>query len=287
MSGEGEDGRTYVDEEGHETKADPETQYKAREEESLDAATTHEVVRREAQKELDRSPSALAWSGLAAGLAMGFSLLTEAVLRSHLPDASWRPLVAKLGYPVGFLIVILGSQQLFTENTLEPMVPLLNKPTMERFVKMLRLWGIVLLANVVGTLLFALYAARTSAFDEELKAAFLAIGLEALEPSPGTIFLKAIVAGMIIALMVWMLPAAKTAQIWVIAILAWLVGAASLSHVIVGSVETGYLMFRGAASVGAYLGHFLLPTLIGNTIGGVVLVALINHNQDAADGSDG
>ncbi|NUQ21258.1 MAG: formate/nitrite transporter family protein [Gemmatimonadaceae bacterium] len=274
---------TFVDEKGHETSADPETQFKAKEEESLDAATTHEVVRREAQKELDRSASALAWSGLAAGLAMGFSLVTEGVLRAHLPDAPWRMLVTKLGYAVGFLIVILGSQQLFTENTLEPMVPLLNKPTRDRFTKMLRLWGIVFLANVVGTLLFALFAAKTSAFDEELKAAFLAIGLEALEPTPGTIFLKAIVAGMIIALMVWMLPAAKTAHVWVIGLLAWLVGAASLSHVVVGSVETGYLMWRGAASVGEYLGHFLLPTLVGNTIGGVLLVAVINHNQVASD----
>ena len=274
---------TFVDEKGHETSADPETQFKAKEEETLDAAATHEVVRREAQKELDRSVSALAWSGLAAGLAMGFSLVTEGVLRSHLPDAPWRMLVTKLGYAVGFLIVILGSQQLFTENTLEPMVPLLNKPTRDRFTKMLRLWGIVFLANVVGTLLFALFAAKTSAFDEELKAAFLAIGLEALEPTPGTIFLKAIVAGMIIALMVWMLPAAKTAHVWVIGLLAWLVGAASLSHVVVGSVETGYLMWRGAASVGEYLGHFLLPTLVGNTIGGVLLVAVINHNQVASD----
>ncbi|HEX2781555.1 MAG TPA: formate/nitrite transporter family protein [Gemmatimonadaceae bacterium] len=282
MSARKSDAPTHLDEEGHETWADAETQYKAREEESLDAATTHEVVRREAQKELDRSPAALAWSGLAAGLAMGFTLVTEGVLRAHLPDAEWRPLVTKLGYAVGFLIVILGSQQLYTENTLEPVVPLLNKPTRERFTKMLRLWGIVFLANVVGTLLFSLYAARTSAFDEKLKAAFLAIGLEALEPSPGTIFLKAIAAGMIIALMVWMLPAAKTAHIWVIGVMAWLVGAASLSHVIVGSVETSYLMWRGAASVGEYLGHFMLPTLLGNTIGGVALVALINHKQVTA-----
>ena len=275
----------YVDEKGHETAADPETQEKAKEEESLDAAATHEVVRREAQKELDRSASALAWSGLAAGLAMGFSMVAEGVLRSHLPDAPWRPLVAKLGYPVGFLIVILGSQQLYTENTLEPMVPLLNKPTMERFTKLLRLWGIVLLTNIVGTLLFALYAAKTSAFDERLKSAFLDIGLEAIEPTAGTIFLKAIVAGMIIALMVWMLPATKSAHVWVITVMAWLVGAASLAHVIVGSVETGYLMWQGAASVGTYLGHFLLPTLVGNTLGGVVLVALINHQQVASDGS--
>lgn len=269
----------HRDDKGNETPADPETQEKAKEEESFDAATTHEVVRREAVKELERSVSALAWSGLAAGLAMGFSLVAEGVFRSHLPDAEWRPLIAKLGYPVGFLIVILGSQQLYTENTLEPMVPLFSKPTRDRFRKVLRLWTVVFLANVVGTLLFSLMMAKTSVFDEKLKSAFLAIGLEAIEPSPGTIFLKAIFAGMLIALLVWMLPAAKTAHIWVIVIMTWLVGAASLAHIIVGSVETSYLMWTGAASVGTYLGHFMLPAFLGNTLGGVGLVALVNHMQ--------
>ena len=283
MSGEGEQSGQYRDEKGKSTPADPETQQKAKEEETLDAAATHEVVRREAQKELDRSPSALAWSGLAAGLGMGFSMLAEGVLRSALPDQPWRPLIAKLGYSVGFLIVILGSQQLFTENTLEPMVPLLHDRTREQLTKVLRLWGIVFVTNIVGTLAFSLFAANTSAFDEKLKSAFLAMALEAIEPAAGTIFLKAIVAGMIIALMVWMLPAAKTAHVWIIILMTWLIGAAGLAHVIAGSVETSYLVWTGAASVGTYLGHFLLPTLLGNTLGGVVLVALINHAQVAAD----
>lgn len=283
MSTDGAKAAEYIDDKGKPTPADPETQQKAKEEESLDAAATHEVVRREAQKELDRSPAALAWSGLAAGLGMGFSMVAEGVLRAALPDEPWRPLIAKIGYSVGFLIVILGSQQLFTENTLEPMVPLLHDRTREQLNKVLRLWGIVFLTNIVGTLAFSLFSAKTSAFSDQLKAAFLAMGLEAVEPSPGTIFLKAIVAGMIIALMVWMLPAARTAHVWIIILLTWLIGAASLAHVIAGSVETSYLVWQGAASVGTYLGHFLLPTLLGNTIGGVVLVALINHQQVAAD----
>ena len=281
--GSGKEQGKYRDDEGRQTTADPETQEKAKEEETLNAAATHEVVRIEAEKELERAGSALAWSGLAAGLAMGFSFVTEAVLRSHLPDADWRPLIAKLGYPVGFLIVILGSQQLYTENTLEPMVPLLHERTSEQLKKVFRLWGIVFLANIIGTLAFSLFAAKTSAFDENLKAAFLAMALESIEPTAGTIFLKAIVAGMIIALLVWMLPAAKTAHIWIIILLTWLIGAAKLSHVIAGSVETSYLLWDGAASVGTYLWRFLLPALLGNTLGGVVLVALINHAQVAAD----
>ena len=84
-----------------------------------------DAVHQEGVDELQRRPLALMWSGLAAGLSMGFSLIAEGLLRAHLPETEWRPLVSKLGYPVGFIIVVLGRQQLFTENTLTPILPLL------------------------------------------------------------------------------------------------------------------------------------------------------------------
>ena len=87
---------------------------------------------------------------------MGFSFLVEGLLHSHLPDAPWRPLVATFGYSVGFVIVILGSQQLFTENTLMPIVPLLSHRTKARFLNVLRLWTAVFLTNMAGAFLFAL-----------------------------------------------------------------------------------------------------------------------------------
>src|SRR5919112_2696053 len=116
---------------GHGPELEEQEKKKADEEESLNANITYEVIRREGEQELGRSPQALAWSGLAAGLSMGFILVAEGLLRSHLPEASWRPLVAKLGYSVGFLIVILGSQQLYTENTLTPIVPLMARKSGE------------------------------------------------------------------------------------------------------------------------------------------------------------
>ncbi len=94
------------------------------------AAVVYETVREEGEFELQRTVSGLAWSGLAAGLSMGFSLVAEGLLRHHLPDAPWRPLVSKLGYSAGFLIVILGRQQLFTENTLTVILPLLLSSTL-------------------------------------------------------------------------------------------------------------------------------------------------------------
>src|SRR5579862_8081883 len=85
---------------------------------AIGAHIVHETIRREGEDELKRSWSALAWSGLAAGLSMGFSLVAEGLLAAYLPNTRWQPLIAKLGYSVGFLIVTLGRQQVFTESTL-------------------------------------------------------------------------------------------------------------------------------------------------------------------------
>jgi formate/nitrite transporter FocA (FNT family) len=252
---------------------------KADEEESLNASITYEVIRREGESELERSPQALAWSGLAAGLSMGFILVAEGLLRSHLPDTSWRPLVAKLGYSVGFLIVILGSQQLYTENTLTPIVPLLTRKSGEMLGRVLRLWAIVLVTNLLGTILFAWVVARTTLFDMEVHRAFLGVASEALRGDFATTLVRAIFAGWLIALLVWMLPGAQTEQVPVIIGMTYLVGLAGLAHIVAGSVEVAYQVARGAATWGDYLGRFVAPTLLGNTLGGVTLVAALNHAQ--------
>ena len=110
----------------------------------------HEAIRLEGEAELKRSASALAWSGFAAGLSMGFSFIGEALLRAHLPDEPWRPIITKLGYSFGFVMVVLGRQQLFTENTLTPIIPLLERRDKETLFLVLRLWGVVLVANLMG-----------------------------------------------------------------------------------------------------------------------------------------
>jgi formate/nitrite transporter FocA (FNT family) len=252
---------------------------KADEEESLNASITYEVIRREGEKELERSPSALAWSGLAGGLSMGFILVAKGLLHSHLPDAAWQPLVTNLGYAVGFLIVILGSQQLYTENTLTPIVPLLTRKSGEMLGRVLRLWGIVLVTNLIGTIIFAWVVASTTLFEPDLHDAFLAVSSKALRGDFATTFVRALFAGWIIALMVWMLPAAHREQVPVITVMTYLVGVAGLAHIIAGSTEVAYLVARGAASWGDYFGGFVLPTLLGNTLGGVTLVAALNHAQ--------
>ncbi len=244
----------------------------------------YRAILKEGEEELERSSSALFWSGLAAGLSMGFSLVTEALLQTYLPDAKWRPLVAKLGYSAGFLIVILGRQQLFTENTLTPILPLLKRKDGKSLLNVLRLWAVVLVANLLGALLFAWVIARTTAFDPEIQRTFSEIGHRAIEPSALTILLRGIFAGWLIALMVWLLPFAETARVWVIIFVTYIVGLSHFSHIIAGAVEVFAIAAMNEESWLSVLGHYLAPTLIGNIIGGVTLVAALNHAQVVAGG---
>ena len=183
-------------------KASTDHQEEVDKRESPSAQVLHDTIYKEAEKELGRSTSALFWSGLAAGLSMGFSMITEGLLLAYLPDAEWAPLVSNFGYSIGFLIVILGRQQLFTENTLTPILPLLHRKDTKTLVNVLRLWAVVLLANLLGALIIAFLSANTMIFDHHVQMAFQEIGLKAIEPSAGTIFLRGIMAGWLIALMV-------------------------------------------------------------------------------------
>jgi formate/nitrite transporter FocA (FNT family) len=89
--------------------------------------------------------------------------------------------------------------------------------------------------------------------------------------------IRAVFAGWLIALMIWLLPSARSAGLLVIMLLTTVVAVGGFSHVIAGSVEAAFAVFNGHASVGEYLTGFFVPTILGNTLGGVALVALLNH----------
>jgi formate/nitrite transporter FocA (FNT family) len=246
---------------------------------TIGANVVYEVIRREGEEELRRPPAALAWSGFAAGLSMGFSFVAEALLTSYLPDRPWLPLLTKAGYSIGFLVVILGRQQLFTENTLTVILPLLLNKNVKTLLRVLRLWGIVLAANLVGTLLFALCVAHLPVFDAHTRQTMAAIAASHLGRSFGTVLMRAIFAGWLIALMVWLLPAAEHSRVAVIIILTYLVGLGGLAHIVAGSTVMFFAVATGTLSWAGYALNFFLPTLIGNILGGVSLVAALAHGQ--------
>lgn len=246
---------------------------------AIGAHVVYETIRREGEDELGRTVSALAWSAFAAGLSMGFSFIAEGLLMSHLPDAPWRPLITHLGYSVGFLIVVLGRQQLFTENTLTVVLPLLLRKNFETLYRMLRLWGIVLLMNLIGTFLFALCLGKFTIFDSHTQQCLAAIGAAHVGAPFWISLLRSIFAGWLIALMVWLLPGAESARVGIIIIITYLIGLGGFNHIIAGSTTVFFLVATHAISLGAYFTQFFLPTVLGNVIGGFSLVAALGHAQ--------
>jgi formate/nitrite transporter FocA (FNT family) len=246
---------------------------------AIGANVVYEAIRREGDDELHRPPAALAWSAFAAGLSMGFSFVAEALLTTYLPNEPWVPLISRAGYSIGFLIVILGRQQLFTENTLTVILPLLLDTTLKMLLRVMRLWGIVLAANLVGTCIFAFSIAHLPVFDAHTRQTFVTIAAAHLGRTFGTVLLRGIFAGWLIALMVWVLPAAEHSRIAVIILLTYLVGLGGLTHVVAGSTVMFFAVATGMLSWSGYLLHFLIPVLIGNIIGGVSLVAAFAHGQ--------
>ena len=67
----------------------------------------------------------------------------------------------------------------------------------------------------------------------------------------------------------------------VIVLLSWLISVAGFAHIVAGSVDASFLVVTNQASVAEYLWRFFTPTFLGNVIGGVTLVAVLNYGQVA------
>ena len=250
------------------------------------AMAIHEHIRQDGEKELERDAMALLWSAIAAGLSMGASLLAKGVFHVNLEGVPGSFLLENLGYTFGFIIVIMARQQLFTENTVTAVLPVMHKPNGANLLLLLRLWGVVLLGNIIGTGLAAFAFEYMPIFDEETRDAFVTIGMEVMHNTAGEMFANAIISGWIIATMVWMFPAAGAAKIVVIIIMTWLVALGDLTHIVVGSVEILYLVFNGTIHWSDFFWPFALPTLAGNICGGTFIFALISHAQIRNDMSN-
>lgn len=243
------------------------------------AAVLHEIIRTQGNQELERSVAALWWSALAAGLTMGLSLMAMGLLNSRLPEHEGFKVIASFGYCAGFLAVILARQQLFTENTLTAVLPIMSKPTLGNFGRLFRLWSVVLVGNLCGTLLVAYVMLHLPIFDRRTDLAFLEIGRKVMENDTGQMFAKGIISGWMIATMVWMIPSMESAKMWIIILITYLMALGDFTHIVVGSAEVSYLVFAGQLSWEDFWMVFAAPTLAGNIIGGSFIFALISHAQ--------
>jgi len=247
---------------------------------SANAEEIHQAVTEEGVDELNRPASSLFWSALAAGVVVTNSLIAEGILEDSIPEADWRNLLVSLGYSVGFLIVILGRMQLFTESTISAILPFVSRPSLAAGLKTARLWAIVLMGNFLGTAIAAGILSSGLVGKPEQFEAMIEISKSIMQRDMLSTFFNAIPAVFIIAILTWTLPNARNGSaFWVILVLTWLIGAGGYTHSIVGSAEAFMLLFNGQSDIQFTIFGFLLPAVLGNLVGGAGVFSLLAHAQ--------
>ncbi len=229
---------------------------------------------------------ALAFSGLAGGITMGLTGMSVAIAHSTLAyTGSLQKFIPYLFYPVGFIAVIIGRSQLFTENTLYPVVLIFSDR--RQILPTLRLWVIVFCTNVVGAAFFAGLAVRTGALRPEYVQELVALGIESAGSPISQIFWTGVIGGWLIALVAWMVTASHwtIGQIAVVWILTFVVGLGHFAHCIATSGEIFAAVFAGSMPLGAYF-RWIFPATAGNIVGGVFIVSLLNWGQVKAGEED-
>lgn len=244
-----------------------------------DRFSTDEVFQRivaAADEEITAGTRELFFSGLAAGFAITITVLLYVTMSA---STGGDPILSVLLYPLGFIYIIIGGYQLYTENTLPPVALTLER--LASLPALLRNWIVVLAGNFLGGLGGAATLAWGGVLSPEAAAVAATIAQKGVETGTWSLFVKAVFAGLIVAGVVWVEYAARdTISRLAVIYLAFLaIPLGGLFHVVVSFTETMYLAFTGELSLLVGMTEFVIPVLLGNTLGGVVLVTLVNYFQ--------
>ncbi len=231
-----------------------------------------------ADEEISEKPRGLFFSGLTAGFAIVLTLIGHATGSAQFPD---NPFLAALLYPIGFIYIILGRYQLYTENTLPPVKLVLMR--LASIPLLLRLWGIVLIANILGTALGAFVMAHTQMLSSEVREAALGFVQHAIELSWWDIFFRALFAGWLVAGVVWINMASKDTitRFILVYFVFFTIAACQLFHVVTTAAEVLFVGFydHSLFEVSALFTQYWLPVLLGNTAGGVLVFTFVAYAQ--------
>ncbi|SIQ85706.1 Formate/nitrite transporter FocA, FNT family [Haladaptatus litoreus] len=229
-----------------------------------------------ADEEMERGTRLLFFSGLAAGLSVGATFLARAAMTTAYPESV---AMGNLLYPIGFVMIVIGGYQLFTENTLTPVTLVLTR--LASVPQLFRLWAIVLAANVIGAGVSAFLLAKTGIFEPDVAETAYRFGEHAMHTSWSALFYKGIFAGGLVATMVWLVHAAREtiSRLLIVYAIMIIIPVADLFHCVVGACEVLFLVFIGSANVGTVFADFFVPVVLGNTLGGIVFVALVNFSM--------
>jgi formate/nitrite transporter FocA (FNT family) len=248
---------------------------------SLSRPSAEEIYRqvaKNARQELKRTSVALAISGFAGGTFMGLSALGTAIALAMLGHTQGAVMISRMFYPLGFIVVILGRAQLFTENTLYPVALVLAEK--RYFWHTLRLWAVVLPSNVLGALAFASLVSLAPSVSPRFVAEISQLGMDAIANPGQTVFWTGVMGGWIIALAAWLVSGSHsiTGSVMIIWMLTFIVGLGNFAHCIATSGEILVAVLTHHAGWGSYPRWFG-PAVLGNICGGVGMVTLLEYGQ--------
>lgn len=250
---------------------------------SRDYQTILQLQIKEGLKELDRPPRGQFLSALSCGLTLGIGvfglLMFSSVLGPLLGEGAVR-ILRSGAYTFGFVLAIMSQTELFTEHTTLAVFPVLSGDADAQSLG--RLWTLVFVGNIVGGTLFAgfLYVSGPSLHLIDQRA-FVDSAMTFIGLSPTGVFTGAILAGWLMALLSWIHTSVgdSISRIAIIVICTFPIGFGHLPHCVAGNIEVIAGMLAGAnISVGQWA-QFLALTTLGNVVGGVVFVALLNYSH--------
>lgn len=251
--------------------------------ETASAKLVHEIIRLRGIEELERPFLALLWSAIGAGFVIGLSPYAQGILGKVLPESSMKSVWVALGYSLGFIAVIAGRMQLFTESTLTAVLPAATTPSVRNLLRTLRLWGIVFAGNLIGTFCFAIFVAFHISHQPEIGAFIRQHSIDAVTLYQSAPFFKGIPAGFMLAVLVWSLPNLERQEFLIIIAVTWTMSLGEVAHSIVGAAEMWVAVLTGDMSFASGVFGFLLPAALGNLVGGSMLFALLAHAQVRAE----
>jgi formate/nitrite transporter FocA (FNT family) len=237
----------------------------------------------DALEELRRPTPGLLISALSAGLDIGFGPLLMAATMTLVGEAVpglTSALLLSVMYSVGFLFVVLGRSELFTEHTTMAMLPVLDRRA--SLASLGRLWVLIYVGNLVGCVLFSAFATFVATrLDLADSAAFAELANILVNQGFVTILFAGVLAGWLMGLLTWLVAAARdtVSEILIVFLIASVIGFTHLPHAIAGSVEVLMGLFGSEQITLVAYGRFLLGSTVGNAIGGVVFVSLIKYGH--------
>ena len=235
----------------------------------------------EGLEQLERMPLSLFLSALAAGLILGFTAMSVAVVESQALEFTGlaaKRLATALIYPLGFVMCIMSGTQLFTEHTATAVYPVLDRQS--NIKALLRLWCLVIAGNMLGALISAGFLTASDGVVGA-KAGYIAIGHHLVAFDGGTLFLSALLAGWLMALGAWLVMATQPtlSQMASIYIVTFIIGFGGLHHSIAGSVEMFTAFMISNDFTVSQVVHFIAVAILGNLVGGSIFVALLNYGH--------